>query len=378
MSKNKYTAVLPCKGAPGNTVDRITAACARSLKTAGIPFVILDRRFPSPWLATRYRRGVRHYHKSRTLREELDCMSRQDSFALFPIGEQEARLSFEIAEKNRKDTTSSARELTAYEKLGDKGSCKERAHAAGLTNPRSWSLQHPPAVPCFLKSGKEIDQDGQKTPRPRFIEDPQSTPLPKDCDNFFLQERIQGVSIYVCGFFYQDELLFSFVQKNLRQASGGGSILKAKPEHVSPPKSVFTGLEKLLREAGWIGPFMAEFIKTKKDWYLIEINPRLWGPVQLAEDNGYPFSVATYYLLIGDSEETIKTKHSYSVTGKQQVGFIHWAGHLEKVEAIAPPTKTKQPFMDVFLRADTAAFFILAAISATARRARSFWGHHGP
>jgi predicted ATP-grasp superfamily ATP-dependent carboligase len=106
---------------------------------------------------------------------------------------------------------------------------------------------------------------------------------------FLLQEKVQGVGTGVFALCHQGRILASFCHKRLleKPPSGGVSVLC---ESISQEQAPFACAAKLLEHFSWDGAAMVEFKKTAAgEHYLLEINPRFWGSLQLAIDCGRDF-----------------------------------------------------------------------------------------
>jgi predicted ATP-grasp superfamily ATP-dependent carboligase len=82
-----------------------------------------------------------------------------------------------------------------------------------------------------------------------------------------------------------------FSHRRLREKppSGGVSVLS---ESVAPDSRLRQGAQRLLDSVGWCGPAMVEFrISSDGTPYLMEINGRFWGSLQLSIDAGVNFPV---------------------------------------------------------------------------------------
>ena len=103
-----------------------------------------------------------------------------------------------------------------------------------------------------------------------------------DRSTYFAQHFIMGQSHYLCAYLARDGRVASFWQTNLMQQPGGKSIVLAQPG-ANPgidEAALFAGLHA----RGYHGPFMMEVIASDMGLYYIEVNPRFWGPLQLALD----------------------------------------------------------------------------------------------
>ena len=103
-----------------------------------------------------------------------------------------------------------------------------------------------------------------------------------DRSNYFAQDFIQGQSHYLCAYLARDGEFASFWQINLMQQGGGKSIVLAQP--CGNPGLNEASLFRGLHERGYHGAFMLEVIASQGQLFYIEVNPRFWGPLQLALD----------------------------------------------------------------------------------------------
>lgn len=118
--------------------------------------------------------------------------------------------------------------------------------------------------------------------------------------SFLLQEKIEGEGIGVFALCNEGEPLALFAHKRLleKPPSGGRSVLS---ESIPLSEAPVEEATKLFRHYRVQGVAMAEFKRTAEgEHYLMEINPRFWGSLQLAVDSGRDFPSMLFKLyLIG-------------------------------------------------------------------------------
>jgi len=142
---------------------------------------------------------------------------------------------------------------------------------------------HAPHAPCVLKPVRNVV--GGCVLYPLLCRTPAELThalAGLDRANYFAQDFIVGQSHYLCAYLARDGRVASFWQTNLMQQPGGKSIVLARPG-ANPgldEARLFAGLH----ERGYHGPFMMEIIASDTGLYYIEVNPRFWGPLQLALD----------------------------------------------------------------------------------------------
>jgi len=105
------------------------------------------------------------------------------------------------------------------------------------------------------------------------------------CDpiDFYFQKYIQGRSIYLLYYFHRNGQTYKFSQENVIQQSQGKSMVAAvSSDFHNTDESI--KYEKLFRKIGFWGLVMVELKVNRENIYMIEANPRFWGPSQLFVD----------------------------------------------------------------------------------------------
>ena len=114
-----------------------------------------------------------------------------------------------------------------------------------------------------------------------------------------IQQCVDGEGQGVFALFDHGRPLAWFAHRRLREKppSGGVSVLS---ESIPLPQQMQKAANVLLTSAGWHGVAMVEFKVTQDGRpYLIEVNGRFWGSLQLAVDSGVDFPCLLYRLAIG-------------------------------------------------------------------------------
>jgi len=105
-----------------------------------------------------------------------------------------------------------------------------------------------------------------------------------------VQERIVGPGIGIFLLRWEGRVLARFAHRRLREKppSGGVSVYR---ESITPPADALAYAEALLDALDWRGVAMVEFKRDGETGppYLMEINGRFWGSLQLAIDAGVDF-----------------------------------------------------------------------------------------
>lgn len=120
---------------------------------------------------------------------------------------------------------------------------------------------------------------------------------------FLVQEFVRGQAHGVSALYDHSKPVALFAHRRLREKppSGGVSVLS---ESVEVNSRLGEMARRILDEVKWHGVAMVEF-KVSSDGtpYLMEVNARFWGSVQLAIDAGVDFPWLLYQLAIGKTPD---------------------------------------------------------------------------
>lgn len=172
--------------------------------------------------------------------------------------------------------------LGIYARLSDKSqSPTVLQDLIGLRSPRLLAAGQWQA-PCVLKPRTNISNGHVHYPRLCFSNEELvqalSTLEPGD---WFAQAWVEGQSLYLCAYLDRQGNWSGFWQENLLQQPGGKSIVLART--CNNPGIDVPNLMQGLHRFGYHGPFMLEIIRDQDgQLHFIEVNPRFWGPLELA------------------------------------------------------------------------------------------------
>jgi len=122
-----------------------------------------------------------------------------------------------------------------------------------------------------------------------------------------LQERVVGPGIGVFVLMWEGVVRASFFHRRIREKppSGGVSVLR---ESVAPDHALLERSVALLRSLGWVnGVAMVEYKVDAASGspYIMEINGRFWGSLQLAIDAGVDFPALLVAAALGRPTEAV-------------------------------------------------------------------------
>jgi carbamoylphosphate synthase large subunit len=181
-------------------------------------------------------------------------------------------------------------ERALYQEISDKSSFYDLCKANGILVPKTRILNTDFEYPYVAKSPKYYNKNGE-TISPILVmneEEHKAFLNRKDHEEFDIQEFIEGESYYLLYYFDKRGNVRKFSQKNLLQQPGGKSILAAISANLHK-EEISLAYEHLFEKKNFYGLVMVEVRKRNETYYMIEANPRFWGPSQLFVDAGVDF-----------------------------------------------------------------------------------------
>ena len=180
-------------------------------------------------------------------------------------------------------------EAKQYYEISDKETFWKLCRNRGLTVPENIEIDCWQGQPFVAKPKHYVSSDG-KVYAPVIVEtEEEYRTFIRNYrgEDFDLQEFVQGESFYLLYYFAKNGTVISFSQENIAQQPNGKSILAAVSRnlHTSEISGQF---EALFKDQKFVGFVMIELRKCRERYYMIEANPRLWGPTQLYVDAGVP------------------------------------------------------------------------------------------
>lgn len=217
-------------------------------------------------------------------------------------------------------------DYATYTTLTDKQALYRRALALAVPVPETLCLDGPEAAdprrlaeltyPVVLKpsQSKVFHQGRWLSLGPRYAADPRElsgalADLPAGVP-LLIQRRVVGEGRGLFALCDHGTPRVHFAHRRIRERppSGGVSVLC---ESVPVDPELRRAADTLLADAGWHGVAMVEF-KLDRDGrpYLIEVNGRFWGSLQLAIDAGLDFPLLLYHLALGQTPTAVAAYHT--------------------------------------------------------------------
>lgn len=187
----------------------------------------------------------------------------------------------------------------------DKGAVFVAAREIGIAVPADTTLTAPPTgaagavtdrFPVVVKPSRSVV--GGPSSRQRLSVshaadapalDARLRALPDEAFPVHLQQRIEGDGIGVFVLMWNGELVARFAHRRLREKPPAGGVSVYRESVALDPELERQSL-RLLEAFGWEGVAMVEYKLDRSGTpYLMEINGRFWGSLQLAIDAGVDF-----------------------------------------------------------------------------------------
>ncbi len=207
-----------------------------------------------------------------------------------------------------------------YHALSDKRQLMDRAAALGIRVPRTAVVEsrsdledeldlHPAPWVCkpfrsVVGEGASRSKVGVRHARTRseLLETLHS--YPREAFPVLVQEYVEGRGEGVFLLVWEGERLAAFRHRRIREKppTGGVSVYR---ESAAPDPELIELATRLLTSSDWRGVAMVEFRRSGAtgDAYLMEINGRFWGSLQLAIDAGVDFPHLLAALAMGEAIE---------------------------------------------------------------------------
>jgi predicted ATP-grasp superfamily ATP-dependent carboligase len=233
----------------------------------------------------------------------LDCVNRRSIDALFPVTEASLRALLPLRSRLG-DVLLPFPDATTFERVSDKKAILEAAGDLGLAIPEQVSLsdRNSSAVeslgfPLVLKPYVSVVREegrsrklGVVHVRDRLELKSALAVLPDAAFPVLAQRRIIGPGVGIFLLIWDGRPRAVFAHRRIREKppSGGVSVYR---ESISVTQEWVQQAERLLKRIGWRGVAMVEFKVDRESEtpYLMEVNGRFWGSLQLAIDAGIDF-----------------------------------------------------------------------------------------
>jgi predicted ATP-grasp superfamily ATP-dependent carboligase len=306
--------------------QRSALAATRSLGKRGLVVVTADETAHTLSGASRFCHETMVYPSPyerphafiETLRREV---VRRRIDVVFPMSDVTTRLLLEYREMFR-DVRIPCPPAEAFDAVSDKWELYLRARELGIPVPRTAlarsraemaTIAREMTFPLVVKPPRSRMMSGDRWIAPpvryaRSADELESLAVDESfaAHPLLVQEYVAGRGQGVFGLYSAGKVVTFFAHRRLREKppSGGVSVLS---ESVPVDPRLREISQRLLDSVGWHGVAMVEFKVTPEGTpYLIEINGRFWGSLQLAIEAGVDFPWLLYRVALGEPVEPVE------------------------------------------------------------------------
>lgn len=184
-----------------------------------------------------------------------------------------------------------------YETISDKYSFGAICSENGICTPKELKFNEIVTLPVVAKPKKYFSASTNKTLSPEIISSSRELALfnkEQNAEDYYFQEYISGRSLYLLYYFSKNGMIYKLSQENIIQQPDGKSMVAAISSdfHNTAESEKY---ERMLETLDFFGLIMIEVKQMSGINYMIEANPRFWGPSQLFVDSGVNFFEAFLY-----------------------------------------------------------------------------------
>ncbi|MDR1005493.1 MAG: ATP-grasp domain-containing protein [Bacteroidales bacterium] len=172
-----------------------------------------------------------------------------------------------------------------YERLSDKYSFGELCKEYGINTPLFNTDIDKANIPCVAKPYTYFNKDNIALSPQLIMTSHDKTAFTNtyDVSDFYYQKFISGESFYLLFYFDKNQRVYKYSQKNIAQQPNGKSIVAAMFADIHN-EEISSAFEKMFKALLFRGIVMIEVKEENGKYYMIEANPRFWGPSQLFVD----------------------------------------------------------------------------------------------
>jgi predicted ATP-grasp superfamily ATP-dependent carboligase len=209
--------------------------------------------------------------------------------------------------------------LQAFRSISDKARVLEAARSLGIAVPAQFTLHHraelpaershPLNFPLVLKPARSVvgSSSGRIKLGVRYATNAEALAaelgrMPDAAYPILLQQRIVGRGVGVFVLLWDGELRAVFAHRRLREKPPSGGVSVYRESIPADPRLVELS-QQLLRNFDWQGVAMVEYKVDAETGvpYLMEVNGRFWGSLQLAVDAGVDFPNLLVQCALGEA-----------------------------------------------------------------------------
>jgi len=291
--------------------ERAALACVRSLSAAGYDVVVASPRKRSLAGASRFARArvvlpSALVDPAAFLSQLSETVRAREIDVLLPVTEHSLRPVLAASDRFPGVHVPFAG-IEQFRQVSNKAIVLRTASELGIATPAQHTLETaadardadklPLAYPLVLKPSRSVVSSGDSATKVGVSYAANAGELARKLDMYppeafpiLLQQRIVGPGIGVFLLFWNGEVVATSGHRRIRECPPSGGV-SAYREAIVPPAALVKQSRELLDHFGWQGVAMVEYKVDEATGtpYLMEINGRFWGSLQLAVDAGVDF-----------------------------------------------------------------------------------------
>jgi len=260
----------------------------KSVYEMGFKVIALFYKWSSPifsrYVSKRYLIANPYADEKRYVNDVISLVNNMKPLMIIPIGFIDTLLLSKYKQKFPSNIIIPIPEFETITYVSRKDNLVKLCERIGIKYPQIYSLneyQFAPTGPVVVKGVSDASK-----PEYVFFKESLSDVIKLKNKSFMVQDFVPGVG---CGYFALAKngsiiVDYTHVRVIEEKPSGGPSVLACLDFN---PELIFLG-RKIVKELKWTGVIMAEFRRNIEtgDYYLLEINPKLWGSLELATSLG--------------------------------------------------------------------------------------------
>lgn len=319
--------------------QRAVFAFLRTLEERGVHYAIIASSKEDTVFHTTYKHKVIATRSKKELNlsdifsciEKVKCTLSAEKIIVAPS--TEALNRFVLSNRElfaKRGVHSPLVEREQYEMISDKYKFGAFCKSSDIIVPQEYLDLSSLTLPCVAKPKEYTAKDG-KTHSPVLLktqEELEDFKRSYDTTDFYFQEFVAGRSLYLLYYFYKDGTFSSYSQENFVQQPDGKSMVASESSdfhHDEESKKY----EKLFQSVEFHGIVMVEVISTLGTCYMVEANPRFWGPSQLFVDSRVNLFEDFLY-----DNELLSQKPIHQEGNKAK---YYWGGGMEEAKKTDKP-----------------------------------------
>jgi predicted ATP-grasp superfamily ATP-dependent carboligase len=306
---------------------RSALAAVRSLGRRGVPVFTADSTANSLAGCSRYSKGYHQLPSPLVSATEfrsavLELADRLDVDAIFPMVDASVMLLCDAAPGSGRRVIAAA-SPASYVQLSDKSALLDLARQLDIPAPRTIVASSADTLrtavrdlgfPCVLKPARSrVLLNDRITGTSVSIAQSESDldAIAKSAwlgeTNCLVQQFIPGTGAGIFSLCGRAGAVAWFAHRRIREKPPRGGV-STLSESIAVDGELRTYADQLLSAANWFGPAMIEFrVDPEGRPWLMEVNGRFWGSLQLAIDSGVDFPWLLYQLCLGNDSRGPET-----------------------------------------------------------------------